>query len=257
VTNTTRRLEGRRTIVTGAASGVGRATAVRFAAEGARVGLLDIDRDGLARTVEEINPVGEAHEILVADVADEDAVAAAIGHISERWQGLDVAVANAGIQLFGQDARAHELDKDVWDRTLAVNLTGVFLTCKHAIRRMLPSGGSVILTASPTSLYGLAPGFDAYSASKAGVLGLSRVMANDYAADGIRVNAVIPGFVDTPLVADRFADQTGLERRLAGIPLGRPGRPEEIASMMVFLASEESSYATGGIFTVDGGFTAI
>jgi NAD(P)-dependent dehydrogenase (short-subunit alcohol dehydrogenase family) len=162
--------------------------------------------------------------------------------------------------LFGEagDKPAAELPLERWERTLAVNLTGVFLTCKHGIAALLRAGGgSVTCTASPTGHYGLAPGFTAYSSSKGGVYGLVRVLANDYGRHGIRVNAVIPGFTDTPLVGAVFENPEALRSRLAGIPLGRPGTPEEIASMMVFVASDEASYATGAAFVVDGGLTAI
>jgi NAD(P)-dependent dehydrogenase (short-subunit alcohol dehydrogenase family) len=139
-----------------------------------------------------------------------------------------------------------------------VNLTGVFLTCKHGIAALLRAGGgTVTCTASPTSLFGLAAGFTAYSSSKGGVYALVRVLANDYGRHGIRVNAVIPGFTETPLVEAVFDDPAALESRLASIPLGRPGTAEEVASMMVFVASDEASYATGAAFVVDGGLTAV
>ena len=252
------RMQGKRAVITGAASGVGAATAERFASEGGLVGLVDVDEEALFALTDRIAATGARARALPADVTNEASIAEAITGAVDAWGGLDVVVANAGIQLFGQGAPAHLLHKDVWDRTLAVNLTGVFLTCKYGIAALLATeGGSVIVTASPTALYGLAAGFDAYSASKAGALGLARVMANDYAREGIRVNAVVPGFTETPLVAERFADRDGLERRLESIPLGRAGQPEEIASIMVYLGSDESSYATGGVFTVDGGFTAV
>jgi 3-oxoacyl-[acyl-carrier protein] reductase len=151
-----------------------------------------------------------------------------------------------------------ELPLDVWQRTIDVNLTGVFLTCKHGIRALLAvGGGSVICTASPTSLFGFAVGFDAYTASKAGVLGLMRVMAAEYAEQSIRVNAVIPGFINTPLVRDIMADPRQRDGLLAQIPAGRPGRPEEVASLWVYVASDDASYVTGAALAVDGGQTAI
>ncbi|HZS89271.1 MAG TPA: SDR family NAD(P)-dependent oxidoreductase [Chloroflexota bacterium] len=252
------RIAGKRAIISGAGSGMGRAAALRFAREGARVGLIDIDEGAARETSERIAAEGGESLVLVADVRVEEQVAAAVQRAVGAWGGLDVVVANAAIELFGQDARADQLELSVWQKTIDVNLTGIFLTCKHGIRALLASGGgSVVVTASPTGLFGLAPGFDAYSASKAGVYGLVRVMANDYARDGIRVNAVIPGFTDTPMVRTVMADAAERERLIATIPLGRPGTAEEVAAMMLFLASDEASYATGAAFVVDGGMTAI
>jgi NAD(P)-dependent dehydrogenase (short-subunit alcohol dehydrogenase family) len=252
------RLEGKRAVITGAGMGMGRAAAIRFAREGAKVGLIDLNEAATQETVQVIAAEGGEALALIADVTNEDQVAGAVGTAVARWGGLDVVVANAAVQLMGQDARVHELDAAVWQQTIAINLTGVFHTCKHGIRALLASGGgSVICTASPTSLLGLAPGFDAYTASKAGVLGLVKVMANDYARDGIRVNAVIPGFTDTPMVRQVMENDQWRESLIQTIPMGRPGRPEEVAAMMVFLASDEASYATGGAFFVDGGITAV
>lgn len=249
-----RRLERKRALVTGAASGIGQATAVRFAAEGARVACLDTNEAGLARVAAD---VGEAVLPLPCDVAREEEVERAVTTAVERYGGLDVIVANAGIEHPG-DARVDRLELAVWQRTLEVNLTGVFLTCKHGVRALLASGGgSLICTASPTSLYGLAPGQDAYSASKAGVLGLARVMANEFAKEGIRVNAVVPGFTLTGLADRVVANEAWFRETVETIPLGRPGEPDEVAAIMVFLASDEASYATGGIFVVDGGVTAV
>jgi NAD(P)-dependent dehydrogenase (short-subunit alcohol dehydrogenase family) len=252
------RLEGKRAIITGAGMGMGRATALRFAEEGAKVGLIDIEEAALRQTAEAITAAGGDALPLVADVAVEDQVARAVAGAVARWGGLDVVVANAAVQLIGQDARVHELDAAVWQKTIDINLTGVFHTCKHGIQALLATGGgSVICTASPTSLFGLAPGYDAYSASKAGVLGLVKVMANDYARDGIRVNAVIPGFTDTPLVRKVMENDEWREGLIRTIPMGRPGTAEEVAAMMLFLASDEAAYATGAAFVVDGGITAI
>jgi NAD(P)-dependent dehydrogenase (short-subunit alcohol dehydrogenase family) len=252
------RLANKRAVITGAGSGIGAATAIRYAREGACVALVDVDESAAKTTGKAIEALGLPYLVLPADVSDEQQIADAIQTTTSTWGGLDILVANAGIQLFGADTRAHDLEIDVWNATIAVNLTGVFLTCKHGIRAMLDSGeGSVICTGSPTGLFGMSRGFDAYSASKAGVIGLARVMANDYAADGIRVNVVVPGFTDTTLVSSIFTQPEEVSRRLKMIPLGRVARPEEVSGLMAFLASDDSAYATGGIFCIDGGVTAV
>ena len=252
------RIAGKRAVITGAGKGIGRAAAIKFASEGARVGIIDIDRPAIDEVISLITASGGEALPLLADVSNEQQVEQAIDEAVSRWGGLDIVVANAGIELVGQDARAHELDIAVWNRTIAVNLTGVFLACKHGIRALLASGGgSVICTASPTGLYGSAAGYSAYSASKAGVYGLTRVMANDYARLGIRVNAVIPGFTNTPMTTYFMQNDDERENLLRGIPLGRPGQPEEVAAVMAFLASDEASYVTGAAWASDGGMTAI
>lgn len=249
------RLVGKRAIITGAGSGIGRAIALHFAREGARVALIDIAEGPLRATAAAI---GEAALPLVADVTDEGQMAEAVGRAVAAWGGLDIVVPNAAVQLFGQDDRADRLDAAVWRRTIEINLTGAFLACKHGIAALLASGGGcVVCIASPTSLYGVAPGFDAYSASKAGVLGLVRVMASDYAREGVRVNAVIPGFTDTPLVRAIMADDAERGKLIGAIPLGRPGKAEEVAAVVAFLASDEASYVTGAAWAVDGGMTAV
>jgi NAD(P)-dependent dehydrogenase (short-subunit alcohol dehydrogenase family) len=252
------RITGKRAIITGAGNGMGRAAALRFAREGAKVGLIDINRSAVDEVLSIITATGGTAMPLLANVADERQIAEAVDEAVSCWGGLDIVVANAGIELVGEDACAHELPKAVWDRTIDVNLTGNFLTCKHGIRALLASGGgSVICTASPTGLYGSAAGYSAYSASKAGVYGLTRVMANDYARRGIRVNAVIPGFMHTPMTTYFMENDEERAALLKTIPLGRPGEPEEVAAVMLFLASDEASYVTGAAWAADGGMTAI
>jgi NAD(P)-dependent dehydrogenase (short-subunit alcohol dehydrogenase family) len=246
------RLAGKRCVITGAGAGMGRAAARKFAAEGGRVGLVDVDESALAELAEEL---GEVALPLHADVRDEEQVAAAVQRAVDAWGGLDVVVANAGVQLAGEDDRADRLDLEVWRRTIDVNLTGIFLACKHGLRALLrEERGAIVVTCSPTGLYGCAPAYDAYSASKGGVAGLVRVLAADYAPT-IRVNGVIPGYTETPMTS--WVSPEEHEALLATIPLRRAGRPEEVASVMCFLASDEASYTTGALWAADGGMTAI
>ena len=249
------RVAGKRAIITGAGSGMGRAAAHRFYAEGAEVALLDIDESAIATVAAELGG-GPRVLALPVDVRDEAQVEAAVAQATSAFGGLDTVVANAGVQLAGQDDRADRLDLAVWQRTVDINLTGIFLTCKHGLRALLENGGgSVVCTASPTGLYGCAAGYDAYSSSKAGVYGLVRVMAADYASSGIRVNGVIPGYTDTAMTS--WVDDEARRGLLATIPLGRAGTAEEVASVMLFLASDEASYVTGAVWAADGGMTAI
>jgi NAD(P)-dependent dehydrogenase (short-subunit alcohol dehydrogenase family) len=249
------RLAGKRAVISGAGSGMGRAAARRFHAEGASVGLLDIDAAAIEAVAAELTD-GPPALALPVDVRDEAQVEAAISQAASAFGGLDTVVANAGVQLAGQDDRADRLELAVWQRTVDINLTGIFLVCKHGLRALLANGGgAVVCTASPTGQYGCAPGYDAYSSSKAGVYGLVRVMAADYASAGIRVNGVIPGYSDTAMT--NWVDEEAHRSLLATIPLGRAGTAEEVAAVMLFLASDEASYVTGAVWAADGGMTAI
>lgn len=250
--------DGRRCLVTGAAKGIGRATGVRLAAQVARVALLDVDAGSLREAAGAVSATGREALALHADVRDEASVAGAVERAAGEWGGLDVLIANAAVQLTADDDRADRLDAEVWRATLDVNLTGVFHTVKHGIAALLRSGGgAVVCVASPAALYGLAPGLDAYSASKAGVCGLVRVMAHDYATEGVRVNGVLPGITETPMNRWWTEDPVVRAELEASIPMGRAATADEIAAVIAFLASDDASYVNGALWAVDGGLTAI
>jgi NAD(P)-dependent dehydrogenase (short-subunit alcohol dehydrogenase family) len=248
------RLDGKVAVVTGAGSGIGQEAARAFAREGATVGLLDRNADAVHATVAEI---GENAFPLVADVSDEASVAAAFDEVRRRHGRLDVLYNCAAVQLIGEDAPVHELDVDVWQRTHDVNLRGVYLTCKHGVRLMMESGdgGSVINAGSPTGLTMCGAGWHAYSSSKAGVMALTRIMAADYAKHGIRVNGIVPGTIETTLTRKLIEDPAVKERLVSLHPIGRIGTPQDMAGIAVFLASDESAFATGSHFHVDGGIS--
>jgi NAD(P)-dependent dehydrogenase (short-subunit alcohol dehydrogenase family) len=252
----TQRLTGKTALVTGAASGIGRQVALRFLQEGARVAFADRDAAGAASAVE---GHGDSARAVVVDISDEASVAEAFAGLAAEGWSPDVVVANAGVQLFGQDAKAGDLDLDVWRRTIDINLTGTFLTVKHAVRAMLGrgGGGSIILTGSPTGMRGEGDVFTAYSTSKAGIHGLGRTVASAYARDGIRVNTVIPAYTETPLVSTLTGDDDARAAIVSRIPMGRAGSAADVEGIMVFLASDESAFATGAAFAVDGGMSSL
>lgn len=249
------RLTGKTALVTGAAKGIGFAVAARFVAEGARVVVADVDAEGARAAA---TSLGRAARASAMDISDEQSVAAGFAEVHDAGWDPDVVVANAGVQLFGRDAPAADLDLDVWRRTIDINLTGAFLTVKYAVRAMLPrGGGSLILTGSPTAVNGEGKDFTAYSASKAGVHGLARTVAAAYAADGIRVNTVQPAYTETPLVAAITDDPEARAAIVGRIPIGRAGTPDDVTGIMVYLASDEGAFATGATFVVDGGMTTL
>jgi len=247
------RLDGKTALVTGAAAGIGRGVADRFLAEGARVIYADRDAAGAL----EAAAGNERARAATMDISSEDSVEAAFAGLAAEGWTPDVVVANAGVQLFGQDAKIADLDLDVWRRTIDVNLTGTFLTLKYAVRGMLATGGSIILTGSPTAVNGEGADFTAYSSSKAGMHGMGRAVAGAYAAQGIRVNTVVPAYTETGLVSAIVNDPESRAAIIGRIPLARAGSPADIEGIMVYLASDESSFATGATFAVDGGMTTL
>ena len=240
-------------VVTGGASGIGLATARALAAEGGRVAVADIDEAAAGRAARELG--GNAAAFTV-DVTDEASVERLYAGVVERFGRLDVCHNNAGILLPG-DTDPVATTLDTWNRLIAVNLTGVFLCMRHQIPHLLASGGgSIVNTASFVAVMGAATPQIAYSASKGGVLSMSREVAAVYARQGIRCNAVCPGPVDTGMVGTFLTDEAEWQRRAVHLPDGRFGKPEEIAQAVVYLASDESSWTNGTAFMVDGGISA-
>jgi NAD(P)-dependent dehydrogenase (short-subunit alcohol dehydrogenase family) len=248
------RLDGKVALITGAASGLGRVAAELFASEGARVVIADVV-DG-ADAVDAITRAGGQARFTSCDVSDSDSVAAAIHEAVATFGGLHVLYNNAGISP-GDDDDPTNTDPATFAKVLEVNVTGVFLCCKHGIPAMLDSGGgSIINVASFVAHMGAATPQIAYTSSKGAVLAMTREIAVIYARRGIRANALCPGPVLTPLLAKFLSDDAKRQRRLVHIPMGRFGQPEEIARGALFLASDESSFMTGQSLIVDGGITA-
>lgn len=248
------RFSGRSVVVTGGGSGFGRATASRFVAEGARVAVVDVDADAAHETAERL---GGAALALHADVSSDADMAATAGRVLDEFGAVDVVFANAGIEGVGSAA---DLSVDDWNRVIGVNLTGVWLTAKYLLPAMVGSGsGSIVNTASIGGLVGVR-GIFPYAAAKGGVIALTRQMAVDYAPHGIRVNAVCPGTVVTPLVERNWLGkgldvQAQREVTAQRYPLGE-GAVDDVASAVLFLAGDEARWITGTTVTVDGGFTA-
>jgi NAD(P)-dependent dehydrogenase (short-subunit alcohol dehydrogenase family)/DNA-binding FadR family transcriptional regulator len=252
------RLEGRRAIVTGGGSGIGRAVAIRLAEDGAAVGVLDINIDAAQQVARRISDSGRKSVALRVDVSAEEQVVNAVNQVTGEFGGLDIVIANAGVMLFGRDTVATELDLETWRTNIDVNLTGMFLTCKHGLRALLRNGGgSVVITGSPTGVLGCAPTYTAYSTSKAGTFGLMRILAADYVKHNIRVNAVMPGSTNSPLITTLLEDPGKRAEFLGKIPMGRAAEPREIANVIAFLASDEASFVTGAAWFADGGHSAI
>ena len=246
------RLDGRVAVITGAGSGIGLASARRLASEGARVVCVDLDETSGKRAADEVGGL-----FVQADVTDEEAVRGMYEAAVTEYGRLDIAFNNAGISPPDDDSIL-TTGVDAWRRVQEVNLTSVYLCCKYAIPHMQRQGkGSIINTASFVALMGAATSQISYSASKGGVLSMSRELGVQFGREGIRVNALCPGPVNTPLLQELFAKDPGrAARRLVHIPMGRFAEPEEIAAAVAFLAGDDSSFMTANTFLVDGGISA-
>ena len=247
------RLDGKVAVITGAAGGMGREAAILFSEEGAQVCLADVDGDAAEKAAAEVRD-GFAVQV---DVADAESVQAMYTATAERYGGIDVLYNNAGISP-EDDASILDTEPDAWDRVQNVNTKGVYLCCKYGIPYLLErGGGSVINVASFVALVGAATSQISYSASKGAVLSMSRELGVQFARQGIRVNALCPGPVETPLLLRIFGDDpAAYERRRIHLPMGRLAKPREIVNAALFLASDESSYVNAATFLVDGGLTA-
>jgi NAD(P)-dependent dehydrogenase (short-subunit alcohol dehydrogenase family) len=249
------RLGGKVALVTGGASGIGRATALTFAREGAKLIIADMNVDGGQQTVHMITEQGGEAIFVKTDVSKAVEVQALISKAVETYGRLDCAHNNAGISGGGRALTAEYLE-ETWHHVIAVNLTGVWLCMKYAIPQMLHQGGGVIVnTASVAGLIGGA-GNSAYDASKHGVIGLTKTAALEYAKQGIRVNCVCPGYIQTPMTARGMNDPERMARIIASEPMGRVGTPEEVAEAVVWLCSDAASFVTGHTMTVAGGYVA-
>ncbi len=247
------RLKNKVAIITGGGSGIGRASCLLFAREGAKVVVADYIPDGGNETVRQIKSVNGEASFVLTDVSKSTDVQNMIATTVKTYGRVDILFNNAGIE--GPSAKLGNYKEEDWDRVIAIDLTAVYLGIKYVLPEMMKQGGGVILsTASVAGLVGF-PGSGAYAAAKAGVINMTRMVALEYADKNIRVNCICPGIIETPMV-DRVVGNRSKERVVKAEPIGRLGRAEDIANAALFLASDESSFATGAPFIIDGGYVA-
>jgi NAD(P)-dependent dehydrogenase (short-subunit alcohol dehydrogenase family) len=249
------RLRDKVALITGAGGGIGRVAAELFAAEGAKVVVADAVADGATATVKAIADAGGVATAVTVDVSQSDQVENMIAAAEEAFGGIDILYNNAGV-LPPDDGGTLDTPEDTWERVMAVNLKGVWLCCKHGIPALQRrGGGSIINVASLVAIMGSAVAQIAYTASKGGVLSMTREMAVEFARENIRINALCPGPIQTPLMAGLLSDPERRARRLVHVPIGRFGQAEEVAKAALFLASDDSSLMTGASLVVDGGIS--
>ena len=249
-------LEGKTALVTGGGSGIGRAASLAYSREGARVVVVDVNVEGGEETVQRIKESGGEAILVHADVSSNAGTQAMVAETVERFGRLDCAFNNAGISGGRDRNLTADYTQDDWDRVIGVNLTGVWLSMKAEIPQMLAQGGGAIVNTA--SIMGLIAtlGSVAYMAAKHGVVGLTKAAALEYAKDNLRVNAVCPGYIDTPLLQPLFANEDRKEQVVSRHPVGRLGQPEEIAEAVIWLSSDAASFVTGHSMAVDGGYVA-
>ena len=247
------RLNGKVALITGGGTGIGEATAKVFAAQGAQVAITGRRKDVLEGVAKAIVANGGKVLVVAGSVTEEAHVQSAVDQTVRTFGKIDILINNAGIGAFG--TLLHETTDQVWQEVLDINLTGVFRFTRAVIPHMLGRGGSIVNVSSIAGLVGIA-GLAAYGSSKGALLALTRCLAIDYAKEKIRCNCICPGLIETPMAADAIADPEMNATLLAEYPLGRPGTSDEVARMLLYLASDEAAWVTGSIFTIDGGMTA-
>ena len=249
------RLEGKTALITGAGSGMGRLAAELFAREGAAIVACDIDSEGLRETAERVSGAGGTILGLEGDVTRAEDVRRWVDEAIATYGKLNVLYNNAGI-FPDEDGSVADVDEAVFEHVLDVNLKGVYLCCKFGVPALIRAGGgSIVNVASFVALLGCTVPQDAYTASKGGVLSLTRSLAVQFGPDKVRANAICPGPIETPLLRELLRDEEARQRRLSRIPLGRFGRPEDVVNAALYLASDESAWMTGTTFVVDGGIS--